>query len=203
MLCAKREPKGPLSGTLEVLFQSRVPCFERRVPMTPLRTRMIRELELRRKVPGTLSRYVKAVEDLPGSMPRTTGDDGAGTCRGENGCRLDPRPDRRRHHPLPPLRRTAGSRRAFASAIAIALSSAGPQLLGHLMTSILQHAVSLDQPCSVARSRMVCAGREQTATASGDSPFFGRRTPQLFPANRLPAHGVLPSDDDRSHTIPK
>jgi integrase/recombinase XerD len=32
--------------------------------MTPLRQRMIRELELRRKAPGTVSSYVKAVEEL-------------------------------------------------------------------------------------------------------------------------------------------
>lgn len=32
--------------------------------MTPLRKRMIRELELRRKAPGTVSSYVKAVEEL-------------------------------------------------------------------------------------------------------------------------------------------
>jgi hypothetical protein len=32
--------------------------------MTPLRTRMIRELELRRKARGTVSSYVKAVEEL-------------------------------------------------------------------------------------------------------------------------------------------
>jgi len=32
--------------------------------MTPLRKRMVRELELRRKAPGTVSSYVKAVEEL-------------------------------------------------------------------------------------------------------------------------------------------
>ncbi len=32
--------------------------------MTPLRQKMIRELELRRKAPGTVSSYVKAVEEL-------------------------------------------------------------------------------------------------------------------------------------------
>ena len=32
--------------------------------MTPLRTRMIRELELRRKAPGTVNSYVKAVAEL-------------------------------------------------------------------------------------------------------------------------------------------
>ncbi len=32
--------------------------------MTPLRKRMIRELELRRKAPTTVSSYVKAVEEL-------------------------------------------------------------------------------------------------------------------------------------------
>ena len=32
--------------------------------MTPLRTRMIRELELQRKAPGTVSSYVKDVEEL-------------------------------------------------------------------------------------------------------------------------------------------
>ena len=32
--------------------------------MTPLRKRMIRELELRRKAPGTVTSYVKAVEEL-------------------------------------------------------------------------------------------------------------------------------------------
>ncbi len=50
---------------------------------------------------------------------------------------------------------------------------------------------------------MVCANREQTATTSGDSPFFGRQLPQSPPGNRLPIHGVLPPDDDRSDTIPK
>ena len=142
-------------------------------------------------------------EDLPGSMPRTTGGDGAGTCRGENGCRLDPRPDRHRHHPLPPLWRTAGARGTFASAIAVPLSFAGPQLLGHLMTSIHHHAVSPDQPCSAARSRVVCADRDQNANGGGDSPFFGRQLPQSSPGNRLPVHGVLCPDDDRSDTIPK
>ena len=34
--------------------------------MTPLRKRTIRELELRRKAPGTVSSYIKAVEELAG-----------------------------------------------------------------------------------------------------------------------------------------
>ena len=32
--------------------------------MTPIRKRMIRELELRRKAPTTVSSYVKAVQEL-------------------------------------------------------------------------------------------------------------------------------------------
>jgi hypothetical protein len=71
------------------------------------------------------------------------------------------------------------------------------------MTSILHHAVSPDQPDSAARSRMVCADRDQTADGDRDSPFFGRQLPQSSPGNRLPVHGVLPPDDDRSDTIPK
>jgi hypothetical protein len=69
--------------------------------------------------------------------------------------------------------------------------------LGHLMTSILHDPVSPDQPDSAARSRMVFANRDQTVTAGGDSPFSGRPTPQPFPANSPPVHGVLPADDDR------
>ena len=47
--------------------------------MTPLRKRMIRELELRRKAPGTVSSYVKAVEELArSSFENSSG--GRSTC---------------------------------------------------------------------------------------------------------------------------
>ena len=39
--------------------------------MTPLRKRMIRELELRRKAPGTVTSYVKAMEELAGYYRRS------------------------------------------------------------------------------------------------------------------------------------
>jgi len=71
------------------------------------------------------------------------------------------------------------------------------------MTSILHDPVSPDQPDSAARSRMVRADRDQTATGGGDSPFFGRQLPQSSPGNTLPLHGVLLPHDDRSDTIPK
>ena len=40
--------------------------------MTPLRKRMIHELELRRKAPGTVSSYVKDVEELARYYGRST-----------------------------------------------------------------------------------------------------------------------------------
>ncbi len=138
--------------------------------MTPLRMRMIRELELRRKATGTVSSYVKAVEELARYFRRSPDRISTEEIRDLRGIDITR---------CPPLRRTAGARGAFAAAIAVPLfSSAQPELLGHLMTSILHHAASPDQPCSVARPRLVCA----------DSP---------------PVHGVLPPHDDRSDTIPK
>ena len=162
--------------------------------MTPLRKRMIRELELRRKATGTVTSYVKAVEELARYFRRSPDRISTEEIRDLRGIDITR---------CPPLRRTAGARGAFAAAIAVPLSSAQPELLGHLITSILQPAVSPDQPCSVARPRLVCINRDQTARGSGDSPFPGRPTPQPFPANSPSVHGVLPPHDDRSDTIRK
>jgi hypothetical protein len=71
------------------------------------------------------------------------------------------------------------------------------------MMFILYQPVLPDQPCSVARSRMVYANRDEAATERGDSPFSGRLPPQPFPTNSLPLPNVLLPGKDRSDTIPK